>query len=406
MEKTCVIIGASHAAAQLVVSLRSEGWTGPIVIVSEENDIPYHRPTLSKAFLSGAKTKEQIFIRPVQAYAKLEAEFLFGIRVEEIDRGSKTLTLNNGETLHYDKLAICTGARARMLSIPGANLDGVCYLRSAKDAEHIKTFVKAGAKAVIVGGGYIGLETAASLTTLGMDVTVLEAANRVLERVTCAEMSTFFSRVHNEEGVSIHTDVQVKAFKGEDHVDAVVCADGTEYSADLVVVGIGIIPNTEIAQACGLLIDNGVVTNEYALTNDPSIVACGDCANHPNSLYQRRLRLESVPNACDQAKSAAASLCNKQKVYDALPWFWSDQYDIKLQMVGLNQGFDETVVRGDINGRRFAVFYFKQGVLIAADCVNCAKEFMVAKQLVTRKSVLPSTMYADESQEIKQLLTM
>jgi len=405
MTNTCVIIGASHAAAQLVVSLRSEGWKDQIVVISEELDIFYHRPPLSKAYLSGEKNKTQIAIRPREAFDKLGIEFVLGVRAEKINRKDKTITLNNGEVIHYDKLALCTGARARMLQLPGVELEGVCYLRSAHDAESIQRQVKPGGRAVIVGGGYIGLETAASLRALGMKVTVLEAANRVLERVTCPQMSEFFARVHREEGVDIHTNVQVSGFIGQQHVEGVVCADGTDYQADLVVVGVGIIPNAEIAKDCGIAVDNGIVTDEFARTNDPDIVACGDVANHPNRLYQRRLRLESVPNACDQARSAAASVCGTDKVYDTLPWFWSDQYDIKLQIVGLNHGYDATIVRGDVTGRSFVVFYFNNGVLIAADCVNRVKEFMVAKQLVAKKAELNLALFADETVEIKSLLT-
>ena len=405
MSKRCIIIGASHAAAQLVASLHQEGWEGEIVVIGDEPELPYNRPPLSKSFLSSEKSAEQLLIRPQAAYDKIGVKFLLNKKVTKIDRLAKTLTLSDGQALAYDKLAMCTGARVRTAPIAGATLDGVCYLRTIADVERIKHYTVVGNKAVIIGGGYIGLETAASLTKLGMQVTVLEMAHRVLERVTSPEMSEFFTRVHQEEGVSIRTNVRVSKIIGDTKVKAVEFDDGSQISADLIVIGIGIIPNIELAESAGLTIDNGIVTDQFATTNDPDIVACGDCANHPNQLYQKRIRLESVPNATDQAKSAAATICGKQKVYSALPWFWSDQYDIKLQIVGLNQGYDAIVVRGEIKqGRSFAIFYLKNGVPIAADCVNRIKEFMLAKKLIANQTAILPARFMDESLTTDQLV--
>lgn len=406
MTQTCVIVGASHAAAQLAPILRQEGWEGRIVVIGDEPYIPYHRPPLSKTFLSGEKTLDDIYIRPQMVYDKAEIEFLLNTRVEAIDRENRILSLNNGETLEYDKLALTVGSRVRKVDLPGIELEGIYYLRDANDAEQIKSKVVAGKHAVIVGGGYIGLETAAALRKQGMEVTVLEMMERVLQRVTAPEISEFYDRVHKEEGVKICCGVGVSSFKGNDNVEKVICSNGDEYVADLVVVGVGIVPNVEIAEAAGLEVNNGIVVDEYARTSDHDIVAAGDCTFHHNALYDRNIRLESVQNATDQARTAALTLCGKEKAYDALPWFWSDQYDLKLQIAGLSQGYDEVIVRGDReNSRSFAVFYLKDGVVIAVDAVNRAPEFMFGKRLITGKVKVDKAQLADESVSMKELIT-
>jgi len=406
MTETCIIIGASHAAAQLTLSLRQEGWQGDILVIGDEPYIPYHRPPLSKAFLSGEKDIKGLLIRAAAIYEKNNIEFKLGVRVESIDRAHKTLTLDNGEVLNYAKLAICTGSRVRTVSLPGTHLQGIHYLRNVSDVERIKSDTSAGKKAVIVGGGYIGLETASVLKKLGMDVTVLEMAPRILARVTAPELSDFYTRVHKEEGVNIKTGIAVAGFEGSgEAVQRVVCADATHFDADLVVVGVGIVPNVELAQAAGLDVDNGILVDEYACTNDPDIVAAGDCSNHPNALYDIRLRLESVPNATEQSKTAAASICGKKKPYSALPWFWSDQYDLKLQIAGLSQGYDQVVIRGDKhNGRSFAAFYLKDGKLISADCVNRPQEFMISKRLIAEALDVCPEKLADDAISPRELM--
>jgi 3-phenylpropionate/trans-cinnamate dioxygenase ferredoxin reductase subunit len=405
MTQNCIVIGASHAAAQLVVSLRQEGWKGKITVIGDEPYLPYHRPPLSKGFLSGEKTAEDLLIRKQPIYDKNDIDFKLGHRVDTIDRAHKSISLDNGEVLHYDKLALCTGSRVRTVSLPGIELNGIHYLRSIKDIEAIQESVHKDKKAVIVGGGYIGLETAASLKKQGMEVTVLEMAPRVLARVTAPELSEFYTRIHSEEGVNIQTGIAVSGFEGSGRVEKVVCADGSSFAADLVVIGVGIVPNVELAEAAGLAVENGIVVDEFARTTDPDIVAAGDVTNHPNSIYDIRLRLESVPNATDQAKSAAASLCGKDKPYSSLPWFWSDQYDLKLQIAGLSQGYDQVVIRGDKdNGRSFAAFYLKEGKLISADCVNRPQEFMFSKRLITEGKDINIKQLADESIAMKELL--
>lgn len=405
MTSTCLIVGASHAAAQLALSLRQEGWEGRILVLGDEASLPYHRPPLSKAYLMGEKSHADLLIRSQAAYDKMGVEFQLGVRVQAIDRVAKTLTLDNGDRLSYDKLALCTGSRVRTVNLPGADLRGVHYLRTLADIERIKQEAVSGKQAVVVGGGYIGLEGAAVLRKLGMKVTVLEMAPRILARVTSPQMSEFFSRVHGEEGVTLRTGVAVEGFAGHDHVQQVRCTDGTLIPADLVVIGVGILPNIELAQAAGLAVDNGIVVDEYCRTCDPDIVAAGDCANQPNALYGQRLRLESVPNATDQAKSAAATLCGKEKPYRTLPWFWSDQYDIKLQIVGLSQGYDQLVMRGNWqSGRSFAAFYLKEGKVIAIDCVNRPQEFMVGKRMVNEQMAIDPARLADLSIAVNDLL--
>ncbi|MCL4148127.1 UNVERIFIED_CONTAM: hypothetical protein GTU68_010718 [Idotea baltica] len=378
-----IIVGGSHAAAQLCQSLRQEQWSGRILVISDDPHLPYHRPPLSKEYLSGDKQADNLLIRPAAAYEKFDIEFMLNTRVEKIDRASKTVQLNSGETLSYTKLALCTGARVRKLPIEGSDLKGVHYLRDLGDAEAIKQDIQPGIRAVIIGGGYIGLETAALLRKVGLDVCILETMDRVLQRVTSKEISAFYARVHTEEGVVIKTNAVAEKIVGAERVEAVICDNGESVAADLVIIGIGVVPNTELAEEIGLTVENGIVVDEYAQTSDKNIVAAGDCTVHPNPIYGRNIRLESVPNASEQAKSAAASMCGVQKVYGSLPWFWSNQYDLKLQIAGLNQGFDEVHIRGDLSaGRSFVAWYLKGGNVIAADCVNRPVEFMLAKKLI------------------------
>ena len=404
-EPCCIVVGASHAGGQLAVNLRQQGWEGRILVIGDEPFLPYNRPPLSKTFLSGEKHIEDLLIRPEAQYEKVGIDFLLGQRVTAIDRNNKTVTLSKGETFAYDKLALTTGARVRPLAIAGSELKGVLYLRDISDVEHIRQFIGKGKKAVIVGGGYIGLETAAMLRKLGLQLTVLEAAERILNRVTAPQVSEFYTRVHREEGVQLETGVEIQGFVGQDRVEQVQCGDGTVYPADLVIIGIGVIPNTELAQAAGLEVENGIKVNDFCQTSDPDITAAGDCTNHFNGFYQRNLRLESVQNAMEQAKVAAAALCDKPIQYNALPWFWSDQYDIKLQIAGLSTDYDDLVIRGDhSDGRRFSAFYLKQGRVIAVDAINSPQDFMFGKQIITQKLLVDKVSLSDPGVSLKDFL--
>lgn len=405
--ENCLIIGASHAAAALAPELRKQGWQGTIQVVGDESYLPYHRPPLSKDFLSNAMEIDRLTIRPPSIYEKHNIELKLGERVTSINRRAKTVTLNSGGELAYTKLALCVGSRARELALPGIKLAGIHYLRSIDDVLAIKEQVKSGRKVVIVGGGYIGLETAAVLTKLGLDVTVLEMLPRLLARVTAPELSSFYSRVHMEQGVSIHCDMTVESFAGDasNTVQKIICQNGISFEADLVIIGAGIVPNVELAAEAGLSIDNGIVVDEFAQTSDPNIVAAGDCTNHPNKLLDRQLRLESVPNATEQAKSAASSICGKQREYNQIPWFWSDQYNYKLQIAGLNIGYDQVVVRGDVEtADSFSIFYLQKDKLLAADCVNRPKEFMLTRRLLTQGLSVDAVKLADEGIDPKEFL--
>ena len=404
-KKTCIIIGASHAGGQAAISLRQSGWKGDIVLVGEESYAPYHRPPLSKDFLSGGKDIDDILIRPLETYETADIMCVRGKCVDTIHPKDRLVFLDGGDTLQYDQLILATGARPRELPIPGAGLPNVFYLRSADDVLKIKAEVNTGKKAVIIGGGYIGLETAASLTKQGMKTTVLEMEDRILQRVTAPVMSDFYKRIHTEEDVNIVENCAAT----EIQEDLKVITTNGEFDADMVIVGIGVIPNIELAQDCGLEVGNGIVIDENCRTSDPHIYAIGDVTWHHNPIYDTHLRLESVPNATDQSKTAALAICDNPKPYNALPWFWSDQFDLKLQIAGLSGGYDDIVLRGNPDeGRSFAAFYFKGDKLLAVDAVNRPQEYMVGKRLIPlslagNKSIDKKAL-ADEAVPLKTFL--
>jgi 3-phenylpropionate/trans-cinnamate dioxygenase ferredoxin reductase subunit len=399
--KHCIVVGASHAGTSLALQVRKEGWEGRITLVSDEAELPYHRPPLSKEFLAGAKELNDIRLRPEKVFKANAIELLLGNKIVDLNCGTNKVLLADGTELHYDKLALCTGASPIALAAAVA-MHGVHTIRSVADILLIKQGLQTAKTAVIIGAGYIGLEAAAVLAKQGLDVTVLEMQSRVLARVTSTTMSDYMESLHREHGVKILTSTKVLSLEGEGSVEAVMCEDGRRLPADLVIVGIGVRPNIDLAVKANLAIDNGIVVDNHGQTSNADIYAAGDCASHPSSLYDRNLRLESVQNANDQSRVAASNICGIDKVYDAVPWFWSDQYDVKLQMVGLSEGFDRVVIRGDaINKAKtgFALFYFKDNRLIAADCIARPKEFMAAKQLVMRKSEIAPELLMDESVE-------
>lgn len=397
-----VIIGAGHAAGQAAASLRQEKYEGPITIIGDEPHIPYQRPPLSKQYLSGEQAIERVYLRPEKFYDDKDVTLKLGVSATEIDREAKQVVLDSGETVPYNKLIIATGSRPRILNIEGSDLKGIHYLRTIADVDAIRNEMAAGKNLVIVGGGYIGLEVASVGIEKGLNVHVLEMESRILQRVTTPEMSEYYHNLHSGRGVNIHTDTMVSGFAGSEQVEQVLCGDAS-FDADLVIVGIGIIPNIELAQAAGLECDNGIVVDDHCRTSDPEIYAAGDCTNHPNPLLDRRLRLESVPNAMEQARVCVSNMLGGDKVYAAMPWFWSDQYELKLQMVGFSADGDEHVLRGNMEENQFAVFYLNNGKVAAADAVNNPKEFMVCKQLVG-KAVDPAAL-ANPETELKDLLT-
>ena len=396
-----VIIGAGHAAGQAAASLRQEKYTGPITIIGDEPHLPYQRPPLSKAYLSGSQEVERVYLRAEKFYQDKDIDQKLSTRATAIDPDAKVVELADGSSIDYDKLLISTGLRPRILNIPGSDLGGIHYLRTIDDVDGIRAEMREGANLVIVGGGYIGLEVAAVGVEQGLNVHVLEMEERILQRVTTPTMSKYYDELHRGRGVNIHTNTGVTGFSGDGKVQKVLCGD-TEFAADMVIVGIGIVPNIELAQAAGLTCDNGIVVDDHCQTSNPDIYAAGDCTNHPNSLLDRRLRLESVPNAMDQARTSAANMLGGDKSYAAIPWFWSDQYELKLQMVGFSADGNREVLRGDMAANQFAVFYLKDNTVVAADAVNSPKEFMLCKQLVGKEA--DAAVLADSTSDLKSLL--
>ena len=396
-----VIVGGGHAAGQAAASLRQGGYDGEVLVVCDEPHIPYQRPPLSKQYLAGEQGLERVYLRPESFYRSRAIEVRSGTRVSGIDANAKMLLLADEATIAYDKLLLATGARARRLDIPGGSLPGVHYLRDIADADAIKADLVRGRRATIVGGGYIGLEVAAVARGAGLAVTILEMEERILQRVASPEMSGFYHALHTDAGVDIHTGASATRFSGTGRVEQVVCADGAQIPSDLVVVGIGIVPNVELAESAGLACANGIQVDEHCATSVADIFAAGDCTNHPNPILDRRLRLESVPNAMEQSRVAAANMAGQDQTYASVPWFWSDQYDLKLQMVGFSTDGDSHVVRGDPSARKFLMFYFKDDILIAADAVNSPREFLACRQLVGR-GVDPRQL-ADPNVDLRQL---
>ena len=396
-----VIIGCGQAGGQAAASLRQEKYEGPITMIGQEPYIPYQRPPLSKQYLSGEQEKEKLSLRQESFYSEKEINLMLETSVLSLDPHKKELQLENDETVTYDKLLVATGGRPRKLEVDGHTLKGIHYLRNIDDVDAIKTQMNTSQNLVIVGGGYIGLEVASVAIKRGLTVSVLEMESRILERVTTEEMSAFYHQLHTDEGVDILTSTQAKAFKGSETVESVVCGDH-EIPADLVIVGIGILPNTEMAEAAGLETNNGLVVDEHCRTSNEHIFAAGDCTNHPNPILNRRLRLESVPNAMEQGRVAASNMLGGSKSYASMPWFWSDQYEHKLQMVGFSKDSDQSIVRGDMESKSFTVFYLKDDSIIAADSVNNPKEFMASKQLVGKKPSIEAL--ADTSIELKTLI--
>jgi 3-phenylpropionate/trans-cinnamate dioxygenase ferredoxin reductase subunit len=385
MYESIVIAGGGQAAVQAIDTLRRKGFTGKLVLVGDEPWLPYQRPPLSKKYLAGALERERLLLRPPHFYESHSIETRLGRRVEEISRHEQRLRLDDGSNVAYDALLIATGSRPRTLAAPGMDLDGVYFLRTIADVERIRAGWAPGKRLIIVGGGYIGLEVAATARERGLEVIVLEMADRVMNRVVCPQISAFYQAEHARHGVRILCNARVQAFAatpGSRHVRAVVTADGEEHAADCVVVGCGVLPADELAVAAGLACENGIVVDPHCRTSDPAIYAAGDCTSHPSPHYGRRLRLESVDNAFEQGASAALNMLGMETVHDKVPWFWSDQYDLKLIIIGVGQGYDTVVMRGDLASHAFTACYLRGGELIAVDTVNSAKDQMAARKLI------------------------
>lgn len=397
-----VIAGGSQAGMQVAVSLREKGYEGPVTIISEEPHYPYQRPPLSKAVLAGKSTLDNLQFRNEEFYRDRDISVLLGVSAVSINRQEKTVRLSDDREIPYDKLAITTGARVRTLPVKGAECSNVFYLRGIDDAVALKAALETASRAVVIGGGFIGLEAAASMKTLGKDVTVIEAQERLLERVMPPVMSDYFNDLHESHGIALRLGAGVSGFDADgETVTAVRLSDGETVPADLVLIGIGVVPNSEIAANAGLDAGNGIIVDEFARTSDPDIVSAGDVAFHHCRFAGADMRLESVQNAIDQAKIAAGTMLGEEKVYDALPWFWSDQFDVKLQMAGLSAGYDDIVLRGSPDDGAFTAFYYRGGDLIGVDTVNRPGDHMAAKRILSGGPALSRSDAADASYDLK-----
>ncbi len=386
MISTILIIGGGQAGAQAIDTLRREGFKGRLILVGDEPQLPYQRPPLSKKFLSGEMAADRLPFRHQAFYDEHRVELKLGVQATHLDPAARRVALSNGEEIIYDRLILCLGAVSRQLTCPGADLPGVHYLRGIADVPKIQEGIKTGGRVVIIGGGYIGLETAATARTMGCSVTVLEMADRVMNRVVASNVSEYFAHEHRTQGVKLVCNSRVVRLEGSTRVERVVCADGSTFETDLLVVGVGALANMQLAADAGLVCENGIVVDEYCRTSDAAIYAAGDCTYHPSLRYEMRVRLESVDNAFEQAKAAALNLLGRPTVHDRVPWFWSDQFDNKLLIVGLSQGHDQQLTRGDPATRAFTVCYLKGGELLAVEAINHSKDYMAARKLIADRA--------------------
>jgi 3-phenylpropionate/trans-cinnamate dioxygenase ferredoxin reductase component len=397
-----VIIGGGQAGYQTAAYLREAGYREPVIIHGEERELPYQRPPLSKAYLTGDTTAERLYFRPANYYEKHSIELRCGERVTAIDRQAKRVTLASGASVPYDHLVLATGAYNRTLPVEGAEHEGVLYLRSIADANLIKERFAAAQSVVVAGAGFIGLELAAVASKLGKKVTVIEPLARCMSRAVSPAISQFFAEAHAGWGVDLRLNTRIASIDGDaSGLRSVATAEGERVSADLVLVGIGILPAADLAEAAGLKIGNGIIADAQLATSDPAISAIGDCANFPDSATGQRIRLESVQNAIDHGRCVARRIAGKPIDYTAVPWFWSDQRDLKLQMVGLTGRCDQTVLRGDPATRAFSVFCFKGGKLVGIESVNKAADHMFGRRLIGAHESITPEEAADLSFDLK-----
>ena len=402
-DQKIIIIGGGQAGCQTATSLRASGFLGEISIYCAENYLPYQRPPLSKKFLLGELDKERLFFKPEKFYRDNNINFFLNSYVAKIEKENKKIFLNNNEEDSYDKLVIATGTKPREIDVDKDSAKNIFYLRSIDDVLEIKGKVQSSKKVAIIGGGYIGLEVAAILKKLGLSVTIIEMAGRILERVTSQIISDFYTKVHNEEGVKILTNTSVESITKKSK-DMEILTNNGAISADFVVVGIGVIPCDELASESGLKVQNGILVNEFCETSEKDIYSAGDCTVHPNSYYNKDIRLESVHNAIEQGKTVASSIMNKKTPYNQIPWFWSDQYDLKLQIAGLCIDYDDIIVRGNSDNRSFAVFYMKDNYMIASDCINCPGEHMMSRRIISDKIIVDKDRLSDVLIPIKEVI--
>jgi len=403
--KHLVIVGASYAGTQLALAAREYGFDGHITMLGDEPHAPYQRPPLSKGFLGGKVGADSL---PLQSGARFDEERIAlqtGRTAVSIDRAARVLVLADGNRVEYDHLALTTGARCRLLGCEGADLPEVVYLRTLADAVALRDHAGKVRRAVVVGGGFIGLEVAASLRTLGLEVTVVEMQARLLERAVPPLVSSFLQDAHRQQGVLFRLATRVARILGTHSVTGVELDSGEVIPADMVVAGLGVLPNVELAESCGLAVDNGIVVDACGRTGDSAIVAAGDCAAYPNPWAgDGRVRIESIQSANDLARVAASSVAGRPSAYQAVPWFWSDQYTYKLQMAGWSRGHDSAVIRGDVGAGRFTVFYLRKGSLVGADSVNRPQDHMMVRRLLAARISPQPDVLTDENVDLKALV--
>jgi 3-phenylpropionate/trans-cinnamate dioxygenase ferredoxin reductase subunit len=396
-----VIVGTGQAGFQAASSLRQGGFEGDVTLVGEEPQLPYQRPPLSKAFLKGEGDPGEVHLRPETFFGSKDIGLLSGDRAERVDREARTVELASGRVLAYDHLVLATGSRPRPLPVPGSDLDGVLELRTVADAQVLRERLAGGPRLVVIGGGFIGLELAASAREKGAEVTVVEALDRTMARAVTPETSAHFAALHAEHGATIRHDATVARINGNGAVSGVELGDGTKLDADVVVIGVGVVPNVELAQESGLMVRDGIVVDETLRTADPAVWAIGDCASYPSAHVGHLVRLESVQNATDHGRAVAAAIMGEPAPYDALPWFWSDQHSRKLQIAGLPHGHDSTVVRGDPRSEAFSVFCFAGDRLVCVESVNRMPDHMAARKLLTARRTIAPADAADEAFDLK-----
>jgi len=403
MKRDVVIIGAGHAGGMTAISLRQQKYQGSITLIGEEDFLPYQRPALSKGFLAGDIEEKRLYLKSQNYFDKNNIIIIRNHKIVAIDRNNKNILLDNEKQIEYEKLVIATGSVVNKLKTSCREAD-LYYLRTIEDSLKIREKLRNKNKIVIIGAGYIGLEIASIAIKKNLEVTVLELDNQVMSRVVSSEVSDFFQNKHQSEGVEFTFNTSVTDIENQGKQKRIICSDGSVLNTDFVVIGIGIKPNVELAQSSGLECDNGIIVDELGQTSDHHIFAVGDCSNHPNNIFKQRLRLESVQNAVEQAKSIAAGIAGNQKPYQEVPWFWSDQYNIKLQIAGISQHHDRRVIRGYPKEEKFAVFYLKENRLIAIDAINSPREFMAGKKLIEMLSEVPFELISNMDVDLKEIV--
>ncbi len=399
-----LIIGAGQSAIQCISTLKKEGYSGSITLVGEEEHLPYQRPPLSKGFLEDSVNKDRLYFKKLEFFTENKVQLYLGLSAEKLEIANQKVYLSDNSELEFDKLVFATGSRVRYLDFPGSELKSIFYLRDLDDAEAIKKDLETSENLVIIGAGYIGLEAAAIAAKKNKKVTIIEMADRVMNRTVDPQISEYYLNLHKSYGVNFHFNTSLETINKVSDSLEVVCSDGTEMKTDSVIIGAGVVPNIELAEEAGIYCDNGIIVDEFGQTNFKNIYACGDCTNHPNKILNKNLRLESVHNAMEQAKTIAFSVMNNPMEYNQVPWFWSDQYDHKLQIVGLSGDHDAVTMRGNVNDAKFMLFYTKDEELIAVDAINNPKEFLISRKLVANKVKIKPNVISDLNTNLNDLI--